>query len=225
MSPQRPCKTLSDAPLALSLFLEAMFRGTSASDRPATVTLPQAAHAADAKAVRSGNLVPAWGRSAFDALEIDLDLLKLALPLSGLTRILAWPPELVRLPGQPPWLLGALTHQGRNVKVVDTGVLVAPAGQARTAAPAYRHIAVLEANVWGLACCSVAEVFRLEPARIRWSRRSPGRPWLAGMLVDRLSGLLDCQAFIQWLEAGAGAAVLPGHPGTKNASYAGSASE
>lgn len=183
--------------MALSLFLEAMFR------TPAPV--PEAAPVAQAATDRPPVVpdpAPALTRHAeFDAMLVDLGLLRLAVPLVDLDGVLPMPERWVEIPRQAQWVIGVASAQGRNTTVVDTARLVMP-DQHRGAVPDYRHVVLIGDGRWGLACVSVSDVFRVGRDAVRHRRHRRSRPWLAGTLIDHLSGLVDVSRLLACLEQG-----------------------
>ena len=150
------------------------------------------------------NAIPVWARAPFPCLLLKVHGLSLALPLVNLHRILPWT-EPTSIPGYQPWLLGMLQAEtvGRNLKVVDTALLIMPE---RVEADATRaepeHIVMIDAGEWGLTCESVSSVITLDPAKIRWRTSRTKRPWLAGTVTEHLCALLDAEQLAAMLSAG-----------------------
>ena len=148
--------------------------------------------------------IPDWARAPFPCLLLKVDGLSLALPLVNLHRILPWT-EPTPIPGYLPWLLGMLQtdSDGRNLKVVDTALLVMPervGSSDRRARP--EHVVMIDSGEWGLTCESVSSVITLDPAKIRWRTSRTKRPWLAGTVTEHLCALLDAEQLAAMLSAG-----------------------
>lgn len=107
--------------------------------------------------------------------------------------------KMSELPGQPDWVIGVFNHMGKNVKVIDTGRLVMPES-ARNYDIEYKQVVIIHGGEWGLACCDVSDVFSLQHSDVRWRLHNSSRQWLAGTLIEKMSGLLDVSKFIQYLE-------------------------
>ena len=63
----------------------------------------------------------------------------------------------------------------------------------------YRFLIVLDNSNWALACHSVEEANKLTQEDIRWSQKNSKRPWFAGMLVEKMSALLEVDGLINLL--------------------------
>ncbi len=198
----QPTTKISEETLALSLFLEAMFRDDGATSAEETVSTAARVSSRALEGKGEHQQLPAWARRTFQTLLMDVGVLTLALPLTELGSVLPWPDRLATMPGQTSWILGVLPYRGRNVKVVDTASLIMPEGQSQSEVEPHQIVLIDNGN-WGLACRSTSEVFKLDPADVRWRIQNRRRPWLAGTIIKRLSGLVDVKEFIKWLESGA----------------------
>lgn len=155
-------------------------------------------------AAATDNPIPAWAREPFPCLLLMVHGLSLALPLVNLHRILPWT-EPTPIPGYEPWLLGMLQAESaaRNLKVVDTALLVMPERVDSAASRAQpEHIVMIDSGEWGLTCESVSTVITLDPAKIRWRTSRTKRPWLAGTVTEHLCALLDAEQLAAMLSAG-----------------------
>ena len=68
----------------------------------------------------------------------------------------------------------------------------------------YRYLVMLGDSPWGLACDSLVRTERIDSADVRWRQGSSKRPWLAGMVRERMCALLDVDALLGMLEQGLG---------------------
>lgn len=146
---------------------------------------------------------PEWARSQFQCLVFNVAGLALAVPLTKLSGVVPWPEDITPMPNRSALFLGLTRHQGRNVKVVDTALMVLPDNrQPASLAPAeerLQHLILLDEGRWGLACDSIGEVLTLEPEDVRWRGSQGKRPWLAGTVLKHLCALLDADAFVELL--------------------------
>jgi len=141
------------------------------------------------------------------AILLELGGLKLALPLQELNGILKFPSELSQIPYSAPWVLGIYPTGERNIRIVDSSTLLLPE-RYRMGIDANcrrdQHLVVLIGNgEWGLDCLAASEVIQLQPEQVSWRSDRSSRPWLAGTVRDHLCALVDCAAFVTWLECGA----------------------
>ena len=154
---------------------------------PATLALPCA----------SG--VPGWAQTPFQCLLFKIAGLTLGIPLAKLNGITPWSPAITPMPGHSPVFLGLLPHLGRHVKVMDTPQIV----MSKQTSPTEQHYIVLIADgEWGLACEAVSEVVTLHPDQVRWRTAQGIRPWLAGIVKDRMCALLDADELAALLASG-----------------------
>lgn len=147
--------------------------------------------------------LPAWARARFQCLVFQVAGLSLAVPLTKLNGVIPWQDGVTPMPNRSALFLGLLHHQQRNVKVVDTALMVLPEGRqpGSLAPPQARlaHIILLDEGRWGLACDNIGEVLTLDPDDVRWRSAQGKRPWLAGTVLKHLCALLDTDAFVDLL--------------------------
>jgi purine-binding chemotaxis protein CheW len=142
--------------------------------------------------------------SRFQARLIEVAGLTLAVPLAQLADLLPMP-DVPPPAGAPPLVIGEFAYRGGRVRVVDTARLILPAERAaaldRDAGERSRHLVVIDAGRWALACSRIGDVIEVGSAEI--TRRGPGsrRQWLAGTLTGRRCALLDVDGLIRELTA------------------------
>lgn len=66
----------------------------------------------------------------------------------------------------------------------------------------HHYIVLIAGGEWGLTCESVSEVVTLNPDQVRWRTALGIRPWLAGMVKDRMCALLDADELATLLVTG-----------------------
>lgn len=153
-------------------------------------------------------VAPEWARPDFQVLYFRVGALDLAVPLVKLRGVLRWGgTSITAMPNQPHWCHGAMRHRGVNMVVIATDRLVVPGrhgGMATSVGdgPLLRRILVVGDGHWGLVCDSVGEVARLRPDEVKWRATAGRRPWLAGTVTGRLSGLMDTGALADMLGRG-----------------------
>ncbi len=170
---------------------------------PATIEPPLAASAEPTLDVAAQSGLPDWAQARFQCLVFQVAGLSLAVPLTKLNGVIPWQEGVTPMPNRSALFLGLLRHQQRNVKVVDTALMVLPEGrQPATLMPAadrVAHIILLDEGRWGLACDQIGEVLTLDPDDVRWRSAQGKRPWLAGTVLKHLCALLDADAFVELL--------------------------
>jgi purine-binding chemotaxis protein CheW len=105
--------------------------------------------------------------------------------------------------GRPDWYLGLQTNRANQLDVVDTAKWVMadklPGSEHKES---YQYIVMLGESLWGLACGELKGTELLKPEQVRW-REVPGkRPWLAGMVKEKMCALIHVEAMIEMLQSG-----------------------
>lgn len=146
--------------------------------------------------------VPVWrniepGRE-FQALFFVVSGVTFAVPLTELGGIHQMG-RLNTLIGKPDWFAGVMTQRDSQLNVVDTTRWVMPGKEAE--AP-YDYLVMLGSSAWGLACHQLIGTELLVQDRIQWRNSAGKRPWLAGMVKDRMCALLHVRELLQMLDKG-----------------------
>lgn len=217
---------LIEQPLALRSYLEALLEAVPEATEESAEIEPAAAPVAAPPAAQPTELrreagqpappavvsdrgarpkVPEWAAEAFQCLVFKVAGLALAVPLAKLNGVIPWT-AASPMPNRSPMFLGLLQHQGRHVKVVDTGLVVMPE-RAAPLNPADRedgagNIILIDDGRWGLVCDSVGEVLTLRASDVRWRSDRGRRPWLAGTVLQHLCAVLDTDALAHLLATG-----------------------
>ncbi|MCE0494579.1 chemotaxis protein CheW [Vibrio salinus] len=140
--------------------------------------------------------------SDFQVLYFDVNGVTFAVPLDELGGIhkLA---ELNHLLGRPQWYLGLQTNRDMQLDVVDTACWVmADKLTDESYKDGYSHIVMLGESLWGLACGELKGTEFLETEQVRWREQVGKRPWLAGMVKEKMCALINVEALIAMLNAG-----------------------
>lgn len=191
-------QTYAEPQAALAAYLESLLRPglpvtapaaelapTEPAAAPAPELKPEIAHTEPTVSVEK---VPGWEQAPFQCLLFKIAGLTLGIPLFMSSGIMPWSSSITPMPGHSPAFLGLLPHLGRQVKVVDTAQVVMPK---QTSSTEHRYIVLIAGGEWGLTCELVSEVVTLYPDQVRWRTGSGTRPWLAGIVKDRMCALLD----------------------------------
>lgn len=139
----------------------------------------------------------------FQALFFSVAGLNLAVPLKSLGGIHKWA-EPKPLFGQPAWYLGIMPHLEEQLNVVDSARWVMPEKYTEELAETldYQYLVMLGSSHWGLACEMLVNTDTLTPDEIQWRGPSGKRPWLAGIVKEKMCALLNVDALITLLEQG-----------------------
>jgi len=163
-------------------------------------TLPEEKTAApatlDASTVKTN-----WEADNFDALLVKLDHASLAIPLLLIGSVYKTEQNLVSIANQPAWFLGIYPHNGQNIKVLDTQYLVTNEAldSGQDAPP--KFILTIANSPYGLACCGVEKVIKLNRTDIRWRAENRNNQWYRGIVTEYMCILLDAQLLLgEWLE-------------------------
>lgn len=143
--------------------------------------------------------VPDWAQKDFQCLMFSVSGLTLAVPLVKLNSVMPWTDKLVETPNQTDWYLGLVNNHGRNVKIIDTALMVLPENRHADLSvdPKHRfsHILLVNGSTWGLACDSIGDVIWLSADQVKWRSNKTKRPWLAGTAREHLCALMDTEVF------------------------------
>ncbi|WP_391089525.1 chemotaxis protein CheW [Vibrio sp. NH-UV-68] len=138
----------------------------------------------------------------FPVLYFDVNGVTFAVPLDelgGIHRIA----EMNHLIGRPDWYLGLQTSREAQLDVVDTAKWVMSEKlNDDTYKENYQYIVMLGESMWGLASTQLKGTEALDPAMVRWRETAGKRPWLAGMVKEKMCALIHVEALIAMLNAG-----------------------
>jgi purine-binding chemotaxis protein CheW len=130
----------------------------------------------------------------------------LAVPLKSLGGIHQLG-KISPLMGKPKWFRGIMTERDNKLQVVDTARWVMPEKCTPELEESldYQYLITLNDSPWGLLCEELVTSEPLQPQSIQWRKETNNkRPWLAGVVRDRMCALLDVNALITLLDKGLG---------------------
>ena len=142
----------------------------------------------------------------FQALFFKVAGLTLAVPLKSLGGI-HQVGKISPLMGKPKWFKGIMTEREGKLQVVDTARWVMPEKYTEELEESldYQYLITLNDSSWGLLCEELVTSEPLQPEAIQWRKAGNNkRPWLAGVVRDRMCALLDVNALITLLDNGLG---------------------
>jgi len=142
-------------------------------------------------------------KGEFQVLLFKVSGISLAVSLDKLNGILEWK-ELSPMPNRSSCFLGLRAERDRQIKVIDTALIVVPAKFRTNHVVENLNKVILVGNRhWGLACDEVAEVITLQQDDVRWRGDTSKRPWLAGTVVEHMCALLDVDELVTMMSTDA----------------------
>ncbi|MGF1726790.1 chemotaxis protein CheW [Photobacterium nomapromontoriensis] len=139
---------------------------------------------------------------AFQALFFDVNGVTFAVPLTELGGIHQLG-EVSHLLGRPAWYLGLMTNREYQLDVVDTASWAMPEKlTSEDYRDGYQYVVMLGDSKWGLACNVLQGTELLTGQSVRWREKAGKRPWLAGMVKEKMCALIHVSELITMLNAG-----------------------
>ncbi|AXV64661.1 MULTISPECIES: chemotaxis protein CheW [Pseudoalteromonas] len=139
----------------------------------------------------------------FQALFFEVAGLTLAVPLKALGGIhqLA---EVNQLFGKPKWFKGVMLNRDEKLNVVDTARWVMPEkyNEKLEQSLDYQYLITLGDSQWGLLAEKLVNNITLRKEDVKWRAKSGKRPWLAGVIKEKMCALIDVENLYQLLEQG-----------------------
>lgn len=138
----------------------------------------------------------------FQVLYFEVNGVTFAVPLDELGGIHRMG-SLNHLIGRPAWYLGLQTNKDNQLDVVDTAKWVmAEKLHDDSYKDGYQYIVMLGESMWGLASTQLMGTELLNSEKVRWRELAGKRPWLAGMVKEKMCALIHVEALIAMLNAG-----------------------
>ncbi|WP_413284866.1 chemotaxis protein CheW [Vibrio sp. MA40-2] len=138
----------------------------------------------------------------FQVLYFEVNGITFAVPLDELGGIHKTA-EMSHLIGRPAWYLGLQTNKDNQYDVVDTAKWVMSDRLTDDAhKDAYQYIVMLGNSSWGLAATELKGTELLNVESVRWRTQAAKRPWLAGMVKEKMCALIHVEAMIKMITAG-----------------------
>jgi purine-binding chemotaxis protein CheW len=108
------------------------------------------------------------------------------------------------LMGKPDWFKGVMLYRDEKINVVDTALWVMPekCDEKLKNSLNYQYIIMLNDSPWGLSAENLVDTVVLKQDEVKWLDSTNKRPWLAGLVKDKMCALLDVSALIQLLDEG-----------------------
>ncbi|MFC3031781.1 chemotaxis protein CheW [Pseudoalteromonas fenneropenaei] len=139
----------------------------------------------------------------FQALFFEVAGLTLAVPLKALGGIHQLG-EINQLFGKPKWFQGVMLNRDEKLSVIDTARWVMPEKYTPELADKlnYQYLIMLGDSPWGLSAEKLVNNITLHPDDVKWRTAAGKRPWLAGVIKEKMCALIDVESLIHLLEKG-----------------------
>lgn len=138
----------------------------------------------------------------FQALFFDVAGLTLAVPLvelGGIHKI----SSISHIVGKPAWFKGVMIRGSDKINCVDSARWVMPEQYSEKLQDSihYRYLVMLDKSPWGLMSEALINTVELTKDDVKWRADTTKRPWLAGMVKEKMCALIDVSSFLQMLES------------------------
>ncbi|WP_440055664.1 chemotaxis protein CheW [Pseudoalteromonas sp. T1lg65] len=139
----------------------------------------------------------------FQALFFEVAGLTLAVPLKALGGIHQLG-DVNQLIGKPKWFKGVMLNRDEKLNVVDTARWVMPEKFTPELEESldYQYLITLGNTPWGLLAEKLVNNLTLKPEDIKWRTADGKRPWLAGVIKEKMCALIDVDNLNRLLEKG-----------------------
>lgn len=139
----------------------------------------------------------------FQALFFEVAGLTLAVPLKSLGGIHQLG-EINHLFGKPKWFKGVMLNRDEKLSVIDTARWVMPEkyNEKLEASLDYQYLITLGDSQWGLLAEKLINNITLTKEDVKWSSGNSKRPWLAGVIKNKMCALINVDHLTTLLEKG-----------------------
>jgi purine-binding chemotaxis protein CheW len=139
----------------------------------------------------------------FQALFFEVAGLTLAVPLIELGGIHEMT-KIAPIIGKPDWFMGVMLKNEDKFNVVDSARWVMPEKYDDEMAENlhYQFIINLGKTPWGLTCERLINTVELNKSDVKWRTNTGKRPWLAGMVKEKMCALINVAELVKMLKAG-----------------------
>lgn len=149
------------------------------------------------------SLTKGYRKGDFQAMFFKVAGLTIAVPLielGGIHKV----DKTTSLMGKPDWFKGVMLYRDEKINVVDTALWVMPekCDEALIGSLNYQYIIMLNDSSWGLMAEHLVDTVVLSQEEVKWLDSSDKRPWLAGLVKEKMCALLDVSALIELLDKG-----------------------
>lgn len=144
-----------------------------------------------------------YDEDEFQALYFEVAGLTLAVPLKALGGIYQLG-EVNQIFGKPDWFKGVMLHREQKLNVVDSARWVMPEKYNKKLEEAlnYQYLIMLGESNWGLLAERLIDNVSLSHQDIKWRDKGGRRPWLAGLIKEKMCALINVSAMTELLDQG-----------------------
>jgi purine-binding chemotaxis protein CheW len=144
-----------------------------------------------------------YRNGSFQAMFFDVAGLLIAVPLIELGGI-HYIDKINSLMGKPSWYKGVMLYRDEKINVVDTALWVMPEKCNETLLNSlnYQYTIMLGNTSWGMMAENLIDTVTLQQDDVKWLNNNVRRPWLAGLVKDRMCALLDVDELVKMLDDG-----------------------
>ena len=173
--------------------------------KPVDTIKPVTTHKSLAQKQESKAKEKSYREGSFQAMFFDVAGLMIAVPLielGGIHKV----HKTNSLMGKPDWFKGVMLHRDEKINVVDTALWVMPekCDDKLINSLNYQYVIMLNESHWGLMAEHLVDTVTLNQDEVKWLDSSSKRPWLAGLVKEKMCALLDVDALIKLLNDGSG---------------------
>lgn len=172
-------------------------------DNSSTVSEAVSAQVNQSKDVMPTQSQADYFESEFQALFFEVAGLTIAVPLKALGGIHQLG-EVNNLFGKPKWFKGVMVTRDAKLNVVDTARWVMPEkyDDKLEASLNYQYLITLGDSQWGLLAEKLINNITLSKEDVKWRTDKSKRPWLAGVIKEKMCALIDVNNLNALLEKG-----------------------
>lgn len=165
--------------------------------------ITSAEHTVSAEQILAAQSQDDYFDGQFQALFFEVAGLTLAVPLKALGGIHELG-EINQLFGKPKWFKGVMLNRDEKLNVVDTARWVMPEkyDEKLEASLNYKYLITLGDSQWGLLAEKLINNITLSKEDVKWRTNQSKRPWLAGVIKEKMCALIDVNNLNTLLEKG-----------------------
>lgn len=135
----------------------------------------------------------------FQALFFVLDKITFAVPLIDLGSINNIE-KVTPIFGKPEWFMGMMNVRDEKVQIVDFAKWAMP--QIAVDPDSFQYVIELGNSKWGITCTGLIGTETLRRSQVQWRSSSGKRPWLAGIVKERMCALIHVTELVKLFKNG-----------------------
>ncbi len=135
----------------------------------------------------------------FQALFFVLDKITFAVPLIDLGSINNIE-KITPIFGKPEWFMGMMNVRDEKVQIVDFAKWAMP--QIAVDPDSFQYVIELGNSKWGITCTGLIGTETLRRSQVQWRSSSGKRPWLAGIVKERMCALIHVTELVKLFKNG-----------------------